>query len=124
NDYSVRVATNPQLNGYSGYGSGTNRSVNLTGLNPGTQYYAAVIAHNSVGWGAQGPGVSFTTDAVPPSAPRNVSVGSVGEKTATVTFDAPSDNGGASINDYRVRVSTNKNMDGYVSFGSGTGRTV
>lgn len=91
--------------------SGSARSATSTGLTNGKRYYFRVRAHNAAGWST----ASSTVNAVPrtvPSAPRYTRV-TVTDTTATLTWQAPSTNGGAVIDSYRVE----RSSDG-VTFGS------
>lgn len=50
--------------------------------------------------------VSIRTELViaAPSVPRNIQAQSVTENSIIISWDAPSDNGGSAITDYRVRI--------------------
>lgn len=66
---------------------------------------------------------SAALDRIPkaPSAPGTPSMSSITASSAYATWTAPSNNNGSAVTDYRLRVSKNSNMSGYVEFGSGTG---
>ena len=80
-------------------------SATVTGLTPGVDYTFQVSAVNSVGTGSP----SETLSAVPyttagkPGTPVTVPA----NHSATITWTAPSDNGGSPITAYRVERSTN-----------------
>ncbi len=81
----------------------------VTGLSPSTTYYFQVAARNSVGLGtyssAFGP---VTTGAAPtvPETPTAVSAGSATSSSLSVSWTAPTNNGGSSILDYTIQKST------------------
>ena len=71
-----------------------------TGLTNGQTYYYKVSAVNSVGEGLQSNEVSSTPMA-PPSAPTSL-VASAGNAQVTLTWAAPSSNGGVAVRNYNV----------------------
>jgi len=71
----------------------------VTGLINGTSYTFTVIATNSVGNSPASVASSSITPATYPDAPTGLSV-SRGNGTATISFSAPSDNGGNTITNY------------------------
>ena len=74
----------------------------IPGLLPGTTYHVRAVARNSVitAFG-QGNEQIFTTPAVVPSAPRNLStISGIGQ--VTLNWTAPASNGGAAITRYEV----------------------
>jgi titin len=81
----------------------TTVSAAVSGLTNGTTYEVEVRAVNSAGAGAVSSAVGVTPVTVP-GAPTNVSATS-GNTSATVTFTAPSSNGGSAITSYTVTVS-------------------
>jgi hypothetical protein len=89
-------------------------SFTLGGLTNGTSYGVTVKATNAVGTGLDSAPVNATPDAVAPSAPQSVSaVASNG--AATVSFAAPSSDGGSGVTGYTVTAST-----GEVATGAGS----
>jgi hypothetical protein len=77
-------------------------SVLMTGLSPALTYQYKVFAHNSVGDGPAST-LELTQDAVVPEQPTSVSgVSRTDGTSATVTFTAPSFNGGATITSYVI----------------------
>ncbi|GHU64862.1 hypothetical protein AGMMS49983_11510 [Clostridia bacterium] len=74
-------------------------SYTFTGLIDGTQYTLAVRAVNAAGEGAPA-----TISAIPvttPSAPQNFKIAS-GNKQLTLTWNAPSDDGGSAVTAYEI----------------------
>ncbi|WP_344229552.1 fibronectin type III domain-containing protein [Microbacterium binotii] len=81
----------------------------VSGLLPDTSYAVTVAARNSAGTGEASPQVTFTTPAtVPtataPSAPGAPRLVASTARTVSLTWDAPSSDGGSPITEYRVRV--------------------
>jgi len=84
--------------------SGTSRTI--TSLTNGASYDFAVAAHNSAGVGTMSPVVSATPKAplalvMPPSAPTALTA-TPGDGQASLSWNAPADNGGAAIDHYVV----------------------
>merc|ERR1711871_1787840 len=82
----------------------------ITGLVPGSNYYASVSAINAYGIStATIPSTSYVTPPKQiPEPPTNValSVHSGSATTLDVTYDAPTSNGGADILNYRIELDT------------------
>jgi fibronectin type 3 domain-containing protein len=81
-----------------------------TSVNDNVKYYYKVVALNSVG-SSPAASVSISTPLIasPPSAPRSLSgVASAGN--ITVSWGAPSSNGGANVTGYTVQYSTSKSF--------------
>lgn len=78
-------------------------SITFTGLTIGTTYTYAVAAYNSAGVSSYS---SYSSSVVACTVPQAPIIGTAsmtsGDKTATVTWTAPSDNGGSSITGYSV----------------------
>jgi fibronectin type 3 domain-containing protein len=70
----------------------------ITGLTNGTQYFFTVLAYNEAGDGEISSLVSTTPRTVP-NTPTNVNAES-GNSEVVVSWDAPVDNGGATITEY------------------------
>lgn len=100
--YVVAYSTNSDMSGATEV-STTEKSMILNGLTAGTVYYVAVKAKNIAG-GSSYSAVSSHTPGVAPDAVSMVWVGLDGVNGATVTWDAPADNGRA-ITGYRVEYS-------------------
>ena len=84
-------------------------SYTFTDLTNGTEYYFQVAAINVIGAGPYS-AQSSTTKAIPSTisdAPVITSSTSKQNQTSTVSWTAPSDNGGAPISSYNLQYSTN-----------------
>lgn len=84
----------------------TATSVTVTGLANGTTYVFHVAAKNSVGTGSYSTNSSSLIPFTLPNAPTSVSASS-GARQSTVTWIAPTSNGGSAITGYAIRFSTN-----------------
>ena len=83
-------------------GASTATSVTVTGLTKGSGYRFRVSAVNAEGTGAS---VATTSDSVPrgvPGAPTGLTVSSYTTTSVSLSWTAPSDNGGAALSDYVV----------------------
>ena len=77
------------------------RSYEITGLTNGTEYFVRVLAVNARGDGEGSMDVPFTP-ATSPGPPRSV-VAVRGDRSVTVTWAAPADDGGSPVTGYRVQ---------------------
>ena len=82
-----------------GSGDDRYRSYTVTNLTNGRTYGFRVRGTNSVGGGAASDEVEATPEAVAPSAPRSLTAAAADEQV-TLSWTAPSDNGGESITRY------------------------
>ena len=99
--------------------TGASSPITVTGLTPGITYTFSVTARNAVGGGlSSSPSSSVQVWSVP-DAPTSVSA-TAGNGQATVSFSAPSYNGGKAILDYRVTSSPG----GITATGSGSPITI
>ena len=107
--------------------SDTSRSYTVTGLTNGTEYRFQVRGRNSVGGGAASTEVTDTPKAGKPGAPTNLSA-TAGDGQVTLSWSAPSDNGGEPITgyeyQYRPRTDTTNNTQWVATGGTGTTVTV
>jgi len=81
--------------------AGTATSATVTGLTNGTTYTFTVTATNAVGTGTASDVSNAVVPALPPGAPTGVSA-VAGNGQATVTWTAPTSNGGSAITSYAV----------------------
>src|SRR5207249_2081642 len=103
--------------GYVSLGNVT--SFTNTGLTNGVTYFYKVRAVNSVGLSPLSTEASATPSTTP-SAPQNLQA-SAGTGNITLTWHAPSTNGGTAITGYKVYRSTSSGTEtGYVSLGNVT----
>ncbi len=107
--YDIQRATN------SGFSSNVvnasvpagSTSLNVTGLAHNTTYYYRIRKRNAAGASSYSAGASFTTTTTAPTAPATgPSVSSRNNVSITVTWTAPSDNGGSAITGYEVQWAT------------------
>jgi len=75
--------------------------ITVYGLSNGTTYTFSMTATNAMGTGPASPATSAVTPSTVPGAPTNVSA-AAGNQSATVSFVAPANNGGAAIGGYTV----------------------
>ena len=93
------------------YHWGSDATHTLTGLSPNTEYQVRVLAKNhgadpsgsDIGYGPYSPVTTFSTQAVAPSAPGNLTV-SPFDTTAVVRWNAPAWHGATPIHDYDVSI--------------------
>jgi large repetitive protein len=86
----------------------------VTGLTNGTPYTFKVTATNGIGTSAQSTASSAATPSTVPNAPTGVTVAS-GDAQVTVSFTAPTNNGGSSITGYTVTASDGSTISGTTS---------
>ena len=106
--------------------SGDTRSYTVTGLTNGTTYSFQVGGRSSVGDGAASGPVEATPEAGQPGAPTNLRA-TAGDEQVTLSWTAPSDNGGERITgyEYRSREQSSSYADPAVwTATGGTGTTV
>ncbi len=84
----------------------TSLSVAVSGAAPGTTYLVRLSAINAVGASAFLTG-SVKTIPVAPTAPRNLASSAVTPTSLTLSWQLPASNGGGSIADYKVELSSN-----------------
>lgn len=95
--------------------TGTTAPITVTGLTNGTSYTFMVFATNSVGNSPQSLPSAAVTPITVPSAPTAVSA-TAGNAQATISFTAPTSDGGSPILSYTVTSSP----DGLTATGSGS----
>lgn len=109
-NYEVQIGTG------SGFGTivgdhtmgNTNMSWTFSGLQPNTQYYARVRAHNANGWGdwTSGTWCPFTTLGGAPGTPGTPTASTKGQTNITIGWAAAAQNGGGAVT-YTVDRATN-----------------
>ncbi len=91
--------------------TGTGRTYRHTGLSAGTTRHYRVFARNSVGEGTSSGTVNATTAAAPalttPAAPTGLRAEAEGPETISLSWNAPTNTGGAAITGYQIEVSPN-----------------
>ena len=110
--YKIEVSSNggTSWSNREGNTGSTSTSYAHTGLSAGTTRHYRVSAINSVGTGTASSTANATTDdAAPtePGAPTGLTATASGTSTIDLTWNAPSDDGGASISGYKIEVSSN-----------------
>ncbi len=108
--------------------TGTGRTYRHTGLSAGTTRHYRVFARNSVGESTSASAVATaTTEAAPtlsaPAAPTRLRAEAEGPETISLSWNAPTNTGGADITGYRIEVSPNgtSNWDDLVANTQSTG---
>jgi large repetitive protein len=86
----------------------------ITGLTNGTPYTFKVTASNAIGTSAQSTASSAVTPSTVPNAPTGITVAS-GDAQVTVSFTAPTNNGGSSVTGYTVTASNGSTISGTTS---------
>ncbi len=84
----------------------TSGSYNVTGLTPGVTYGVKINASNSVGSSPALTG-TFTTLKTVATAPLNLQSTEVTDTTTVLAWELPVSNGGSSLTDYKIEVSSN-----------------
>ena len=77
-------------------------------LQPGTTRYYRVSAVNTAGAGRASNVASATTDATVPGVPRNLTASADGTSEIDLSWQAPSNSGGARVTGYRIEVSADQ----------------
>ena len=93
--------------------SGSASPIEVTGLNNGTSYTFTAVAVNAIGTSASSQASTAATPTGPP-LPPTILTATAGNAAATLTFAAPSSNGGSPITSY-VAVSTPGSFQATVS---------
>ena len=124
--YQVRYKTDGGYGDWSTVsGAGSARSETVTGLTNGTEHTFQVRARNRAGAGAASVATATPTGtATEPGAPRNLNA-SAGDGQVTLSWTAPSSDGGAGISSYQVRYKTDAAYGGWTTVtGGGSARSV
>lgn len=115
--YSIEYATDSAFTAPSEFTTAST-FINITGLTPGTLYYWRVRAKNSVGYGDWSATISAHQDTTP-GAPTALAV-TPSTDTSSVTWTAPSDNGGTAITGYELQYATDSAFTSPTSQTGGT----
>lgn len=107
---------------YSEVATPSGTSQTITSLTNGTQYYFKVAAVNAVGTGSLTSSVN-ATPATTPTAPQSFT-GSAGDTEVSLSWAAPSSNGGSAVTGYKVYQSTDDASYSEVATPLGTSQTV
>ena len=102
--YAIFYSSNNGLTWLS-FSPTTDTDATISGLANGTAYLVKVAAVTGFGVGLFSSLPTAVTPSTVPTAPTSV-VGVYGDKSATLTWAAPSSNGGASITNYLIQYST------------------
>lgn len=116
-EYQVQRSLSSSFSSPTTTSTGTSRSLNVTGLTAGTEYFYRVRARNGDGWGAWSDTRSARTL---PAAPSALTVTSGSPTSLSASWNAPA--GGAPI-DYQVAVARNSDMSDEVAAPILTGRS-
>ncbi len=99
-------------------GSGSASPITVTGLTNGVAYTFTVTATNSVGTGASSATSNSVTPAMVPDAPTDVTA-MAGNKTVTLSWVAPLNNGGSAITDYVIEYKLTSEPTTWSTFSDG-----
>ena len=101
NGYTATASPDGATGTVNQSGSG---SITITGLAPGNTYVFWVTATNGVGTSLQSADSNSVTTPNVPNPPTAVVATRTSDSSVTVTFDAPTNNGGSPITSYTVKV--------------------
>ncbi len=126
NNVQVQYNTTASATGATTYTKGSYALPTISGLTPNTTYYARIrISNTTYGYSAWGAWISFKTLSTTPSAPSNAwSAGNIDQQAADILGITVPNDGGAAIDQIRVRVSTDPAFMTYVDFTDGNVATV
>jgi hypothetical protein len=99
--------------------TGGSSPITITGLTNGVAYTFTVTATNAIGTSTASATTNSVTPATVPDAPT-ISTATRGNGEATITFNAPGDNGGSPISYYTVT----SNVGGFVAYGGSSPITI
>jgi hypothetical protein len=102
--YDVQRSTTG-TSGWMSIASPTSTSYSAIGLTNGTKYYFRIAAHNSAGYGPYSTVVSAVPRTIP-SAPMYPTATPNNNGAVMVTWQLPSNNGGAAVDLYQVQRAT------------------
>ena len=106
-DYVIQYSSDSGSNWDTAFdGSGTDTSKTITGLDNGTSYTFRIAAVNLVDPGDYSTASTAVTTFAVPGAPTNVVGVSAGATSVSLTWSAPTDNGGTAVTDYYYQYSS------------------
>ena len=82
----------------------TRRRATFTNLTANTPHYFTARARNDIGWSPRTDCIAIRTEAMTPTAPRNLREEAKTDSSVTLVWDEPEETGGAAIEGYRVTV--------------------
>jgi predicted phage tail protein len=105
--YAVQQSTTG-TSGWTTIDSPPTLGYTVPGLTNGTKYYFRILAHNGLGWSP----ASTVIGAVPRTSPGALQsvTATPGNGTVTLTWKAPTSDGGAPIDYYRIQVFANGSL--------------
>ena len=115
NGYDYRHAegtTIPNSVGWVSTGNGTNTDFEIPNLSKGTQYAVEVRAVSDFGESVSSGITTFETNTTVTNAPTNLRVVSATTTEINIAFNAPTDDGGAEIEDYSIEVDGTASLTG------------
>lgn len=104
NLFGFQWANNSSFSNY-GYYEHNGHVMDIHGLAPNTTYWFRGRARNGVGWSAWSPAVTAKTLAAPPSEVWNVMAPDILPDSVRLTWNEPSNLGGAAITGYQAQLS-------------------
>jgi hypothetical protein len=107
-DYIVQYSTDFSNWTTFNDGTSTSTSATITGLTNGTTYFLRVAAVNAVGAGQYSSlsSLAYGTPGTVPGSPTAIQA-TAGDSSASLTWIAPTSNGGYAITEYRIQYSIN-----------------
>ena len=105
--YEIEWSADGSANSWSPLTSpgASDASYDDSGLDPGTQRYYQIRAVNNTGNGSWSTARNATTPPAVPGAPTNVQAVANGENAIDLSWDPPTDDGGAVVTGYELHVS-------------------
>lgn len=121
--YRLQLSTSSTFSSIAYDSSANNRSRAVSGLTPGSAYYARVLAVNGAGNSAWSGVASTGTGVVPPTTPGTPVWADVTPTTASLAWADSSNYGGASPTGYRLVLATDEDFAEVVHDSTATART-